>query len=753
MKTHLLIFTAIMGSAITVQSANLTPEEALQRFRASNSAKAPAKRVVNARHLETIGNIYVFSASDGFMLLPNEDAAPALLGYADSGTFDTESNPALQEWLDFYNQELEWLKTHQKSSATGRKVKSTRGEITPLLSTEWNQEYPYNILCPKVDGHETVTGCVATAMAQVMKYHNWPAKGKGTHSYFWRPGEEELTFDYENTPFQWDKMTDRYGKESSEESRHAVAELMLGCGVSVNMHYEPGGSGAATSAMGASLIDIFDYSKALWMPNRIFYGYDEWESMIYADLEQGLPVLYSGEGTEGGHQFLCDGDKDGYFHFNWGWGGLSNGYFLLTALNPADLGVGGGAGGFNTSQIITLGVRPPKEGDKPVYIFCNTGEFLPLTSTVREGDDFSCGGLYFNYSLQVMPSGSRLGMKFENNTTGEVRYADGPGVEGYRDGDGRRDLRVRFPHLPDGTYTITPALHVDGEWSAVRMPVGYASEVVANVENGVARLSGASQSSIRISDVTVPSVIYSEREFPMEFTVSNPTEKEYYGRVTPWLEDSEGRIVAQSLFRPLDVLPDETQNVSDYIGKFAPLHDTTLQAGHYKMIFRDSFGKNVSMPVEVTVEIDSATPEIRFSDLRLAGGEDIADPESVKFTFDVECTEGYYFGAPHIDIFHDWGGWDIYSKSADRVYLTTGDSRTVDIDANLSHLADGWYDAVLYDGGKEVSGAIRFHIERSLGVETISSQDNGQVFDLQGRPASPDSPGIYIIDSTPTLIR
>ncbi len=753
MKTHLLVCTAILGSAFMAHSSTLTPAEALRRLNESPAAKAPSKNANKSRLIETVGNIYVFSSSDGFMLLPNEDRAPALLGYADSGTFDTETNPALQEWLDFYNQELDWLKTHQEAHAAGNRANTTRDAIAPLLKTEWNQEYPYNILCPKVDGHETVTGCVATAMAQVMKYHNWPPKGKGSHSYFWRPGEEELTFDYDNTPFEWSEMTDRYGKESSEESRRAVAELMLGCGVSVDMHYEPGGSGAATSAMGAALIDIFDYSKSISMPNRIFYGYDEWESMIYADLEQGLPVLYSGAGTAGGHQFVCDGYKDGYFHFNWGWGGLSNGYFLLTALNPADLGVGGGAGGFNTSQIITLGVRPAKDGDKPVYLFCNTGEFLPLTNTVREGEDFSCGGLYFNYSLGEMPSGSRLGMKFTDKSTGEVRYADGPGVAGYRDGDGRRDLRVRFPHLPDGTYIITPALQVEGAWSEVRMPVGYASEVVATVENGVAHLSGASESAIRISDVTTPSVIYSEKEFPMEFRVSNPTDKEYYGRVTPWLEDSEGRIVAQSLFRPLDVLPGETQNVSDYIGKFAPLHDSQMPAGNYKMIFRDSFGKNVSMPVEVTVEIDSATPEIQFSDLRLADGEDITDPVTVKFSFDVECTEGYYFGAPHIDIFHDWGGWDIYSKSAERIYLTSGESRSVDIDADLSHLADGWYDAVLYDGGKAASAAIRFHIDRSLGVESLSSQGKSRIFDMQGRPTTPDSPGVYIIDATPTLIR
>lgn len=263
--------------------------------------------------------MYVFSGEKGFVLLPNEDSAPVMLGYSDSGKFDIEGNPALKEWLDFYNKELEYLKDHPEKATEVQVAHKTRDEIAPLLKMEWNQEYPYNLLCPKVDGKETVTGCVATAMAQVMKYHNYPEHGKGTHSYYWRPGEEELTFDYESTPFQWSLMEDIYNKDSSEESRHAVAELMLGCGVSVDMHYEPGESGAATTAMGASLIDIFGYSSSLWMPNRAYYGYDEWEDMIYADLAQCLPVLYSGAGTAGGHQFVCDGYKsDGFFHFNWG---------------------------------------------------------------------------------------------------------------------------------------------------------------------------------------------------------------------------------------------------------------------------------------------------------------------------------------------------------------------------------------------------------------------------------------------------
>ena len=153
-----------------------------------------------------VDNLYVFSTGTGFVVLPNEDSAPVLLGYSDTGEFDLESNSSLREWFDFYNRQLNYLKNHPEDKEALKVSHKSRVEISPLLKTEWNQEYPYNILCPKVDGHETVTGCVATAMAQVMKYHNYPQHGKGTHSYFWRPGEEELSFNYDSIPFQWDKM-------------------------------------------------------------------------------------------------------------------------------------------------------------------------------------------------------------------------------------------------------------------------------------------------------------------------------------------------------------------------------------------------------------------------------------------------------------------------------------------------------------------------------------------------------------------
>ncbi len=742
---------------------HVSPDQALARLTKSSGAKAYAPRSTQRSSMELIstdGNLYVFTAGEGFVILPSDDEAPALLAFSDTGTFDATDNPGLAYWMDFYNSQLEYLKSHRQlatgdgSVAVERKV---RAEIQPLLSTEWNQEAPYNELCPKVDGHETVTGCVATAMAQAMKYYNYPAHGKGTHSYFWRPGEEELTFDYDNTPFEWDLMTDRYDRTSSEDSRHAVAQLMLGCGVSVDMHYEPGGSGAATTAMGTALIDIFGYSPSLWMPNRAYYGYYEWEDLIYEELSEGHPVPYSGAGTAGGHQFVCDGYRgDGYFHFNWGWGGLSNGYFLMTALNPDDLGVGGGAGGFNTSQVATLGMRPATDGDKPVYLFYNTVAFTTDVQSVKEGEDFRCGGQYFNYSLYTMPDGSRLGMRFKEVDSTESTFVEGPDVAGFHPDDGRYDLQVRFPDLADGTYQITPALKVDDHWYDVRMPVGFSQTVTAVVKDKVATITNSDGASIKIIDISVPGTIYRDREFPLTFKAQNSSELEYYGTVTPTLINADGTEVAKSKFRPLDVMPQNDEDVTDYIADFNALKDEELPAGEYKLVFKDESGHTVSDPMEVTVDIMTEETAFTVTDFHLDGSDTVTDPTKVSFAYTINCTQGIFFSDVDLLIFPGDGGDELYHKTSNRSYLTAGESVQGTIEADLQDLKDGEYLALIYSGGRAVSDRVYFKLEKdnsSVDI-TVTDRSREEIYDLYGRKLNGTSrPGLYIINGTKTIIR
>lgn len=760
MKKFFTVAVFLLSNLSMAFCAPVTAQQALLRLQSSGFQKLRAfqdsKQLIQ---MKTLDNLYIFSDNKSFLILPNDDNAPALLAYSDSDPFDIENNPALLEWLEQYNKEVLLLQKNEKKPFEGNSLwRSAREEIKPLLSTKWNQEAPYNELCPKVDGRETVTGCVATAMAQVMKFYNYPEKGIGKHSYYWRPGEEELTFDYENTPFQWDLMTDDYNRESSEESRKAVATLMLGCGISVDMHYEPGGSGAATMQMGIALRDIFKYSKSIWMPNRVFYTYDEWEGMIYDELIQGRPVLYSGAGTAGGHQFVCDGySHDGYFHFNWGWGGLSNGYFLLTALNPDDLGVGGGAGGFNSSQVASLGVKPGEDNDKSIYIMYNIKSFISDVEKVTAHENFRCSGLYFNYSLSNMPEGSRLGMKFLNEETGEVRYVEGPDVSGFHPNDGRNDLQIVFPELADATYIITPALHVEGHWSDVRMPVGYPSSVRATVKDLTATLVSGEMASVEITDIKIPDVIYIDHDFPMEFLVTNSGENEYYGNITPVLLTSEGKEIATSVFRPIDILPDDREKVNDYIGKFIGSDDVDIEPGLYKMIIKDDSGKATNTPVNVRIELLTETTKVKFDNFKLLTPNPIENPLEVKFSFNMECEAGLYFDSPRILIFPGDGGYELTGKTLERVYLTAGENYEFSTKLDLSRLEDGEYMAAVYTGDKAETYSVYFRIKRAYTIveKNIVDYDyNSDVYDLAGkRCVSPLSPGIYILNGEKILIK
>lgn len=754
-KTYLLSLLLIAGA---MQAETVTPQQALERLEKSGMRRiAPGASSPTTRYHATIDNLYVFSTAKGFIILPSDDRAPALLGYADEGDFSTEGNPAFNSWLDFYNKELDYLKTLPERKEP-RVARVARQEIEPLTKTLWNQEWPYNIDCPKLDGKETVTGCVATAMAQGMKFYNYPERGKGEHTYWWGKGQDSLSFNYANHPFKWNLMADTYDRETPYDQRQAVAELMFACGVSVDMAYEPGGSGAATMVMGAQLIDIFGYSPSMTLPQRAYYGLDEWESMIYDALAKGEPVLYSGAGTAGGHQFICDGySADGYFHFNWGWGGLSNGYFLLTALNPDDLGVGGGAGGFNSSQTALLNFRPTETGDERIYVVTNGTEFKSYVSEVKEGDDFRCTGSYFNYSLYPLPEGTRLGVKFTPSGGEAPIYAEGPDMGGFKPDYGRDDLLVKFPHLEDGTYVITPALRADGKWFDVRTPVGLPGMVMATVASGEAKLSEQKGAEVEVIDITIPETIYDNHGFPLTFSVRNYGELEFYSSVIPYLVDSEGTEVASSVFRPVDVLPGETYVVSDYMASFKASAGETIADGDYFLIFRDRAGKIISKSVPLTISPTPADEIVTYSDFKMVTPDPVTDPSDVVFSVTVNCREGYYYGAPHIDIFHGWGGYDIYSKGADSIYLTSGEKKVVEIHADLSRLADGEYICAGYDGGKEVTDNIRFTIDTvQTGIADVSDSEGNdvRVYDLHGMTHHGKiHPGIYIFNGRKIVVR
>lgn len=353
-----------------VNASVITPEEALARM---NRYQPLTRSVFMSPQLQFtlkselgLPTVYAFNGSDGqgFVILSADDSAMPVLGYSDSGSLDKENMPpALKSWLEEYNKQIEYLQSVDAPAFRSFATRSVEWEpISPLMTTRWNQDQPYNDLCYLTfsDGRKVVcpTGCVATAMAQVMKYHEYPEKGRGSITYPLYSNVQDLSMDFSQVTFNWDSMLDSYSGSVDPASAEAVAILMKACGYSVKMEYGQYESGAKNADVPNALITYFDYDPSVRLVKRAYYTYDDWSALIYNNLVEYGPVIYAGQSDFGGHAFVCDGySSGGYFHVNWGWGGISDGYFLLDAMTPSAQGIGGYEGGYNLKQEAIINIQ------------------------------------------------------------------------------------------------------------------------------------------------------------------------------------------------------------------------------------------------------------------------------------------------------------------------------------------------------------------------------------------------------------
>lgn len=318
--------------------------------------KAPS---INA---STPAPYYVFNAgssNDGFVIVAGDDRVPLVLGYSDQGSFDVNSVPeAMEEWLDGYAQQIAALAQGGKMAAHI----SSSTPILPMVNAVWSQNSPFNTMLPFLsNGKHAYVGCVATAMAQVMYYWKWPKRSEIVPYY----RSETLGVEMPALPavdFNWDAMQNTYlTSDSLSVEGRAAAQLSLYCAQAVRMDFLKNSSSAQTSDVPAAMSQYFGYSPNAKAVRRIFHTTQEWEQIILDELEDGRPVIYSGHKESSGHAFVCDGyDGQGRFHFNWGWNGKSNGYFLLNVLNPDLEGTGGAGGsyGYVSNQYIIAGLAP-----------------------------------------------------------------------------------------------------------------------------------------------------------------------------------------------------------------------------------------------------------------------------------------------------------------------------------------------------------------------------------------------------------
>ena len=301
---------------------------------------------------------YVFNATDeaGFVVVSGDDRTAPILGYSTSGSFDaTAMPPHVQHWMETYAQQIEALNAY---ALQAEQVSDERPAITPMLTTLWNQGSPYNDACPLQGSARTYTGCTATALAQVMKYHEWPAEQTTAIPAYTTPSAKIYVPELAPTTFRWSEMRDDY---HYSDYATAVAELMRYCGQALYSDYTAHSTSASMADIPQVLHTYFGYDAGARHLYQAAYPISEWEALIYSELQAGRPVIHAGTSLEAGHAFVCDGyDGAGMFHFNWGWGGMYDGYFKLSLLTPGVGGIGSGSeDGYSANQHIVIGIQPP----------------------------------------------------------------------------------------------------------------------------------------------------------------------------------------------------------------------------------------------------------------------------------------------------------------------------------------------------------------------------------------------------------
>ena len=459
MKRLLLILTLVCF-VISGWADQITREQALRKAQQFLSQKGlpssvkVAETQMSRRRAQGISQpdyYYVFNngQNQGFVIISGDDRAETVLGYATSGSFDVDNIPCnMAAWLQGYADQIKYIQEHPAQSPQKPDFRRANPAISKLVTCQWDQGDPFNAECPTVGKKKCVTGCVTTAVSQILYYH---AKINGympsctdIPGYTTESRGDEMP-GLTGTSFDWGNMIDFYNSSATNEQKTAVAKLFQYVGTGLKAAYdlsENGGTFVWDDMPEIVFKDYFGYGNGIQLIRRTNkIPESEWDNLICNELANGRPVLYSGQSSSGsGHSFVIDGyDGAGKYAINWGWGGYQDNYFALSALNPELGGAGAGTGGFNYDQTALVGISPNN-----VDIYSITVEETPVLSAV---------------AICVADPSVNLG----GNSINPADYIE---YTGTRDGSGNIGLSLRFSYgynlYYDYQFNIGFALMKDG---------------------------------------------------------------------------------------------------------------------------------------------------------------------------------------------------------------------------------------------------------------------------------------------------
>ena len=597
----------------------LTPAEALARLGAEQGVRKLRGRLDPEPAMTfTAGSpepaVYLFrSGADGLMALSAESRTPALLGYSDSADPSAPLPPALEMLLDSYAREIGALRA-APAAATAEEEPSDYPSIDPICKTRWDQLAPYNDDCP-IDpetGRRCVTGCVATAMAQVLNVYRYPEQCTGgREAYTWERTGTTLSMNFDTIAIDWDDLYPTYW---AGENPAGVARLMSAVGHACHMEYGPGESGANAEILLSGLVRHFDYDCTATYQHRSQYPLAQWIAMVHEALTLGYPLYYDGYTPtySEGHAFVIDGySSDGLFHVNWGWSGVSDGYFRLTALDPNVQGTGGAdhrAYGVDQGAIFGLKPGDTSHADAPLNFFT----YNRLTPTVDSAKLATSVTLTFGpeglmYNLGPLVPTSVIPAVTVTHTSGRTYHYRADQV--YRNlaiYDGIESFAVKFPRsLPTGVYYVSPSVYdpSQGKYYEVGFPLGRGCTFEADVDDGVIFFQPPELPELSAAGLWAPSSAKPGQSFSLAGKISNPSPETYTGRIAVTLT-AHDTIAAEPIeigAFALELAPDESRALKTEVS--VPY---SCPLGNYSLQLVDDNGRAVGQPRNLTVtDIDA----------------------------------------------------------------------------------------------------------------------------------------------------
>ena len=739
------IFTAIFITLFSFSHSNarsLTPQEALDR--ALNTTKTGNVTILAENTDKTHYNLakttpeyYVFNREEGgYIIVSADDRIYEILADVENGTFNPDCIPGLKWLTDLYTTEIrEFIKRadlpESKSGDSANspdqylslpQLYSKWTDIEPIMTTRWGQSSPYNDLCPIKNGTRSVTGCTATAMAQVVKaigYYN----GTGYRSLGHDEQGNPIEFDYTSADFNLKGMKDAYTAASTDNEKSEIANLMLACGIGTGMKYGNESSSAFTTNVATALINYFGFDPDnTYFMDRENFNAAEWERVIYTELSLGRPVHYSG----GGHAYVIDGYRSrGLYHVNWGWDGAQQGFFRLSALIPPQSGEN-----FSTAQQMSKSVPPGADpGYTPECVKgLNGGIFYNENGTFNIR--FTSLGLNLDTSLGVIL------MDEDNDIAARMVFWSGNQLfKGSSIHDPKHTCDFSELNLPAGVYKIYPAYmnKTETQLRITRPRTDMPHFILLNVDSDGQCECFNTKPELFLADVTLPEECFSGHPANISVTLVNDMQVDYAGTISIGLSkkgnDTESTPLC-SVSSEMTIYAGDNRSAECTLS-LCDTANNPLPPGEYTITCTDKNGFRLDNN-EYSLSLADGSPKPGWSSsesLRIENATDIPElltaGETWPHTAQVVCTKskkakiGVTFYIPDKNtIVKNYYIYNSNINTGSMYYLYSADDFTIDIPF-------GTYDVAYTNNLSEISARKRVRVSQD-GNNGFSFAPHGQ---------------------------